>query len=390
MTLDGRLALLTYSTKPRGGVVHSLELAEALNRQGVDVHLFALGSPGTSFFRPTSVPFTLFPAVDQAQSLDEKVFASVASMAEGLAGIRDSFDLIHAQDCISGRAAVAVSRSGPIIPVIRTVHHVDDFTTQALIDCQRQAIVEPDRILVVSRTWQRTLQDDYGVHADIVPNGVRPERFPQISDAEKKALRGSVGITDGSVILAVGGVEPRKGSRELFQAMGILKSRGHRVHLVILGGHSFQDYEEYRQEALSLLPELGLELGRDVITVGTVDEQALGQWFRTADVLAYPSTKEGFGLVALEGLAADLPVVASSIPVFKEFLTDGVSALLPETGNPEAISGAIESILVSSDVRSRLIAGGQSVLAGYTWEASATRHCDIYREVLEKFGRAPN
>ena len=248
MTFAGRLALLTYSTKPRGGVVHSLELAEALNRQGVDVHLFALGSPGTSFFRPTSVPFTLFPAVDQAQSLDEKVFASVASMAEGLSGLRDTFDLIHAQDCISGRAAMAVSRSGPIIPVIRTVHHVDDFTTQALIDCQRQAIVEPDRILVVSQTWQTTLQDEYGVPADIVPNGVRPERFPQISNVQKMALRESVGVTDGSMILAVGGVEPRKGSRELFQALGILKSRGHRVRLVILGGHSFQDYEDYRQE----------------------------------------------------------------------------------------------------------------------------------------------
>ena len=385
MTFAGRLALLTYSTKPRGGVVHSLELAEALNRQGVDVHLFALGSPGTSFFRPTSVPFTLFPAVDQAQSLDEKVFASVASMAEGLAGLRDTFDLIHAQDCISGRAAMQVSRSGPVIPVIRTVHHVDDFTTQALIDCQRQAIVDPDRILVVSQTWQSTLQDDYGVPADIVPNGVRPERFPQISELQRTSLRESVGVTDGKLILAVGGVEPRKGSRELFQALGILKSRGHQIHLAILGGHSFQDYEDYRQEAIGLLPSLGLELGRDVITVGTVDEQALGQWFRAADVLAYPSTKEGFGLVALEGLAADLPVVASSIPVFKEFLTDGVSALLPETGNPEAISDAIESILLSNDLRSRLIAGGQSVLADYTWEASAIKHCRIYREVLERF-----
>ena len=385
MTFAGRLALLTYSTKPRGGVVHSLELAEALSRQGVDVHLFALGSPGTSFFRPTSVPFTLFPAVDQARSLDEKVFASVASMAEGLAGLRDTFDLIHAQDCISGRAAVQVSRSGPVIPVIRTVHHIDDFTTQALIDCQRQAIVEPDRILVVSQTWQSTLQDDYGVPADIVPNGVRPERFPQISELQRTSLRESVGVTDGKLILAVGGVEPRKGSRELFQALGILKSRGHQIHLAILGGHSFQDYEDYRQEAIGLLPSLGLELGRDVITVGTVDEQALGQWFRAADVLAYPSTKEGFGLVALEGLAADLPVVASSIPVFKEFLTDGVSALLPETGNPEAISDAIESILLSNDLRSRLIAGGQSVLADYTWEASAIKHCRIYREVLDRF-----
>ena len=115
---------------------------------------------------------------------------------------------------------------------------------------------------------------------------MRPERFPQISELQRTSLRESVGVTDGKLILAVGGVEPRKGSRELFQALGILKSRGHQIHLAILGGHSFQDYEDYRQEAIGLLPSLGLELGRDVITVGTVDEQALGQWFRAADVLA--------------------------------------------------------------------------------------------------------
>jgi hypothetical protein len=57
-----KVAVLTYSTKPRGGVVHSLSLAEALAAQGVDVHLFGLGPADGEFFRPTTVPFTLFPA----------------------------------------------------------------------------------------------------------------------------------------------------------------------------------------------------------------------------------------------------------------------------------------------------------------------------------------
>ena len=103
-----RVALLTYSTKPRGGVVHTLAVAEALAAAGVDVHVYALGDPDGGFFRPTAVPYTLFPVADGGGSLDEKVFASVDALAAGLAGVAGGFDLLHAQDCISGRAATRV------------------------------------------------------------------------------------------------------------------------------------------------------------------------------------------------------------------------------------------------------------------------------------------
>ena len=61
--------------------------------------------------------------------------------------------------------------------VVRTVHHVDDFTTPAIVECQRQAILEPDHLIVVSDHWRRVLRHDYGVAADVVRNGVDLERF---------------------------------------------------------------------------------------------------------------------------------------------------------------------------------------------------------------------
>ena len=64
-----RIALVTYSTKPRGGVVHCLELAEALYRAGCPVHVFALGDPAAGFFRPTAVPHTIFPAPGRQEPL---------------------------------------------------------------------------------------------------------------------------------------------------------------------------------------------------------------------------------------------------------------------------------------------------------------------------------
>ena len=358
-----RLAILTYSTKPRGGVVHSLSLAEALLELGVDVHLVALGAADGEFFRHTKVPFTLIPVEDSGTTLDDKVFASVDAMAEGLRGFAGEFDILHSQDCISARAATRVRDEGVAVPVVRTVHHVDDFTTQALIDCQRQAITDPDHILVVSTVWQEIMRADYGRTSDIVRNGVDPRRFPEISPAQRQLLRDSVGAGDRQVLLSIGGIEPRKGSLELFEALALLKKRGLDPVLVMLGGHSFQDYAAYRDAALARLPELGLALGDNIVAIGTVDDVTLAQWYRAADVLA-------------------------SIPVFSEFLTDGVNALLPAVGDPVALADALESVLRDPALRARLVEGGRLTVPSYSWSASAQRHLSIYDDVLARLAQS--
>ena len=377
----GRVGLLTYSTRPRGGVVHTLAVAEALAATGVDVHVFGLGGAEKHFFRPTSVPFTLFPAPEGTASLEEKVFASIDSLATGLAAVADRFDVLHAQDCISARAAARVRDAGAALTVVRTVHHVDDFTTAALIECQKRAIVEPDHVLVVSEFWRRLLHADYGVDARVVRNGVDPARFPPVDADRAAALRGGIGAAGRFVFLGVGGIEPRKGSKTLFAALGLLRRRGHQPVLAIVGGHSFRDYAPYSEEALAMLPGLGLRLGIDVVELGTLTDADLAAWYRAADALAFPSITEGFGLAVIEALAADLPVVASDLPVFKEFLVDGRNALLPVAGNATALADALERVMTDEGLRAALVAGGRAVVPSFTWSASAARHAEIYRAV---------
>ena len=240
---------------------------------------------------------------------------------------------------------------------------------------------QPDHVLVVSEQWRRILRDDFGVAARVVRNGVDPARFPPVSDSRRAALRASVGAVDRFLFLAVGGIEPRKGSMVLFRALGLLRDRGRHPVLAILGGHSFRDYEPYRREALALLPGLGLRLGADIVQVGTVPDETLAAWYRSADALAFPSLAEGFGLVALEGLAADLPVVASDLPVFREFLCDGRDALLPTAGDPVALADALERMMTDPALRAALVAGGRAVVPRFTWAASAARHIEIYRSL---------
>jgi glycosyltransferase-like protein len=379
------VALVTYSTKPRGGVVHTLALADAMVGLGFEPTVIALGddAQGNGFYRPTRARHLLCPPPAAAPTLEERVFSSVDALATGLAQAAGDFDILHTQDCISARAAMRVQEAGAAVTVVRTVHHVDDFTTAALIDCQRRAILGPDRILVVSDHWRRQLGEEYGVAATVVFNGVDPSRFGPISPSRRAGLRAAVGAADRFLFLAVGGIEPRKGSVHLLEALGRLKRReGPSPVLAVVGGHSFQDYAAYRDDALARLPGLGLTLGVDVVMLGTVSDEELAGWYRAADALAFPSLKEGWGLVILEALSADLPVVATDIAVFREYLTTGVDSLLVPAGDPAALAGAMEALMVDHELRCRLREGGHRVVARFTWPQSARRHLAIYDEVM--------
>lgn len=376
------LVLVIHSTSPRGGMVHTLALAEALQAAGRPVHLLTQGDPAVGLFRPTTVPHTVLPAPDRSGTLTDRVFASIDALTGALEHLTGDGDVLHAQDCISARAAARVRDAGAPVPVVRTVHHVDDFTTPALVRCQREAIVEPDRVLVVSEQWRRILREDYRVEATVVPNGVDTGRFPPVGAARRAELRASIGAQDRFLFLSVGGIEPRKGTRHTFEALAELKrTTTPPPMLAIVGGHSFQDFAAYREEALAALPGLGLALGRDVVLLGTLGEADLGGWYRSSDALAFPSVKEGWGLTVLEAMGTDLPVIASDLPVFGEYLVDRRNALLPAVADPSALAAAMRELAGDAALRDRLRAGGRATLPRFTWERSARYHQVIYDDL---------
>ncbi len=377
-----RVALVTYSTKPRGGAVHTLHLADALYAAGQPLHVFALGDPREGFFRPFAVPHTIVEAPPPAPSLDRRVFDAVDALADGLQGDLAPFDLVHVQDCIAAQAAVRIRDLTGAFPVLRTVHHVDDFTTPALVDCQERSITEPDRALVVSRFWRDLLAREYGIEATVVTNGVAAERFRQPGSVDPRLLRARVGAEDRLLLLTVGGIEPRKGSFELIEAFTEIRGGIDPTPvLAVVGGHSFQDHRAYRDQVLARAAELDVQVGSDVVVVGTVPDGELASWYHAADAFVFPSVKEGWGMVLLEAMSAGLPVVATDIPVFREFLADDENALLARAGDVASLGKALRRICGDADLRSRLARAGPAVARRYTWEACAAQHMAVYAEI---------
>lgn len=383
--MQPRVALVTFSTRPRGGAVHTLHLAESLVRQGQPVHVFALGNPEEGFFRETSAPHTICKAPESTGSLEEKVMRSVDVLAEHLETVvPGAFDIIHAEDCIAARAACRLRDRHPELEVVRTVHHIDDFSTPTLIECQHRSILDPNQVLVVSKYWRHILWERYQIDSTVVTNGVDAARFrrPDLFDAGE--LRSTVGATGRFVLLTVGGIEPRKGSLELFEALALVKSKlAEPPLLVLVGGHSFRDHSAYRDHALQRAKDLGLEEGSDFVLLGTVSDEDLVGWYHAADAFVFPSVNEGWGLAVLEALAAGLPVLTTDIEVFREYL-DSETALLVPPGDEHQLAEALVRLVSDAGLRDRLALAGPAVAARFTWEACASDHIDIYRTLTER------
>ncbi|MCM3886054.1 MSMEG_0565 family glycosyltransferase [Frankia sp. R82] len=373
-----RIALLTYSTRPRGGVVHTLALAEALVDLGaaVDVWTLARGGDG-GFFRPLD-PRVVVRAVPFPDVADEPVGArivrSIAVLAAALrahpagAGPRAAggYDVVHAQDCISANAVLDAATPGGCI---RTIHHLDTFTTPQLAACHERAVVGPTAHVCVSAAVAAEVAHGWGIRPTVIPNGVDADRF--LAAADDRPARRAWTDELGPYVLAVGGIEPRKGTADLVEAMARVRAVRPDLALVIAGGETLFDYRDYRAEVLSTAARLGVTPR----ILGPVDHDALPSLVAAAEVFAFASTKEGFGLAALEALAAGVPVVARDLPVLREVLGPTVRY----AGNPADLAVALLAAAAHRDPA--LTAAGRTLATRYTWAAAARAHLDLYRRL---------
>lgn len=384
-----RIRLVTYSTKPRGGVVHALSLAEALDARGHAVELWALSADGAGFFREPRVPVRLVP-VDRrpGEDVEPRILRYAATLADGMRAAGPA-DVHHSEDCLSARSLLALRAEGVVPSVVRTIHHVDDFASPVLAECQRASIEDVDHRVCVSGYWAGVLDRDHGVGATVIPNGVDGGRFAQCP-LDRTAAGGAMGWGRRPTVLAVGGIEPRKGSRTLLAAFARARGRiGPGALLAIAGGETLFDYADYRDAWERDAGALGLVVHRgpapppeaDVAVLGPVPDDDMPALFRAADLFAFPSEREGFGLVVLEAQAAGLPVVASDLPVLREFLSDGEDCVMVPVGDAEALAGALVTTLADDALRERLTAGGRATAARFTWQAAAAAHEELYLRI---------
>jgi glycosyltransferase involved in cell wall biosynthesis len=211
-------------------------------------------------------------------------------------------------------------------------------------------------------TWYRTDKEKIVV----IPNGVDIKLFNKRKDGS---------VLDGDPkILYVGSLSWTKGIDILIRAVARVRSDlpGMRLHLV---GPTTSFSEEIRL----LIRKEGVE--KEVLFHNYVPHSILPRYYGSADICIFPSRLESFGLVILEAMASGAPIVASNIPSFREILSDGESGLLFESGNDEALSKAISTLVGDPLLRKRVCQAALQVARKYSWENIAQRYLDLYNQL---------
>jgi len=380
-----KIGLLTHSVNPRGGVVHTLELAHALHDAGHDVTVMAPASAGQRFFRPVRCATRLIPVGatprDMVEMVGSRIDAFTADIGDLLATTR--FDVLHTHDPIGGNALANLQELGLIDGFVRTVHHLEVFDDVQLMRWQARGFRAARQVFCVSRLWQSLLATEHGVRAAAVRNGLQRGRFSPARQPGDAALAQRLGIRTGApVVLALGGVEERKNTLRLLQAFVLLRASHPNAQLVIAGGASLLDHAQYGRDfaALAQASDLPIGPGAPIVVTGALPDDDIPALYRLADVVAMPSLNEGFGLVTLEALASGVPIVVSRIAPFTEYLRDA-DCQWADPLKSASIAEALQAALASRSP-ARIATSAARLGETFSWAASAARHVQLYRDGL--------
>jgi glycosyltransferase involved in cell wall biosynthesis len=352
-----------------GAGVYAARLLAALARRD-DLEVAAFCAPGSA--DALAAPgLRLHPVPMAAAGRPARI--AWTQLLAGRAARRRSADLLH-----------GVHYELPLrarLPRLVTVHDLTMLTHPGWHEASkvryfgwamRRAVAAARRVLCVSATTARDLGELLAVprdRVDVTPLGtdLRPATAAAVD-----AVRRRLGI-DGPYLLGLGTVEPRKDLPTLVRAFASLAAElPHRLVLAGLAGWG----------AGTLAAEVAASgVAERILLAGYVAEADKAALYTGADVFAYPSRYEGFGLPVLEAMACGTPTVTTTGGSLPEVA--GAAAVLVEPGDAGALAAAVAKL--AADPAARRAAGdrGLARAATFTWERCADLTAAAYRRALD-------
>ena len=287
-----------------------------------------------------------------------------------------------------GRAAAMLAGDAKPPVVVHTFHgHVlhgyfDPIRTQLFRETERALARHTTRLIAVGPQ----------VRDDLVELGVAPaEKFSVIRlgiDLESRVLtqdrraefRRLFGIPDDRFVVGwIGRMTSIKRIPDILTSFKLLLDRGVDATLCLVGDGPDREPAEVQAK------ELGI--ARHVIALGY--QRDVSPYYAMFDALVLPSANEGTPVVAIEALAAALPVVATRVGGIPDVVTEGEDGYLVEVGDVEAIADALERLARDPELRRALGEHGREmVVPRYRVERLVDEVDALYRELLTEQGLA--
>lgn len=234
-----------------------------------------------------------------------------------------------------------------------------------------RAVKKAAKLIVPSQVVAEKLIGKFSISEEkivVIPEAA-DETFSQkeLTTPEKEVIKEKYKVKD--FVLAVGNNSPHKNLELLIQTATHLKG----IKIVLVSPDN---------EFLNRLKRQAIDSGvlEKIVFTGRVGDQELRDLYQTANAFVFPSLEEGFGLPGLEAMSAELPVLASDIPVFKEVY--GEAAMYFDPHDPEDLAARISVLLKEKNIREKYSQLGRDQVKKYSWEKFAQQTLNVFQGVL--------
>jgi len=271
------------------------------------------------------------------------------------------------------------------VPVVLTIHdlaplrwpkHYLRLPYAALGHAWQYALAKrADAIIAVSEATKADVVARLHIPAErirVIPEAVDVSFDPPSHEIGASVARDRFGVP-GRYVFYVGQFDPRKNMAGLFGAFARAAERDRDLRLVVVG-----TLGRLAPLMRSALDASGLDPSR-VVMAGAVDDRTLAALYAGAECLLHAAWLEGFGLTALESLAAGTPVVAYRAGAVAEVVGD--AGVLVDDGDPSALGEALVTLLDDEALRSRVAGLAKARAARFSWDRAADDTLAVYRAV---------
>ncbi len=380
-----KAALFTNEFPPYiygGAGVHVDYLSKALAKL-IEVEVRAFGDQNEQSGTLRTIGF---PGWDWLHNTDQPFAKVLQTLAVNLAfnNLALQADIVHCHTWYTFFAGF-LAKSLYSVPLIVTMHSLEPLrpwkeeqlaTGYALSSwIERTGVLTADRIVAVSEEMKQDILKYYPVPPErvvVIHNGVDLEQYQPTAE---RSYLDEKGITQ-PYLLFVGRISRQKGIFQLLDAMALLQDVD--VKLVLCA--SAPDTPELETE---LRTKIGVN--PQIIWINEmVPKPQVIQLYSHADSFVCPSVYEPFGIINLEAMACQAPVVASRVGGIKEVVVDGVTGLLVPPDQPRQLAAAIRRLLNERGLREQFRAQGRKrVEELFSWQAIAQRTVTLYEDVLK-------
>ncbi len=279
-----------------------------------------------------------------------------------------NFDVIHAHDWLVANAAKTLKNSYNI-PIVSTIHATEagrnsgihDETQRYINDTEWMLTYESSEVIVNSNYMKNELQRLFGLpyeKINVIPNGVNMSLFNGVE--RDYNFRRKFAMDNEKIILFMGRLVYEKGIQHLISAMPKILNGYHDTKLVICGKGGMID------ELKAQVNSLGIS--EKVYFAGYMNGKDVQKMYKAADISVFPSTYEPFGIVALEAMLSENPIVVSDIGGLNEIVQHKENGMKTYCGNSNSIADAILELLYDHKLCSEITKKAKNKVRNeYNW-----------------------